>query len=77
MAGNKYRIEVETGRLDSGTGTFLKGTGKGQFTWVPNTRSGLWATHDVRDLALLRGPNHTVSMVVTNNNYQAQLFIQN
>jgi hypothetical protein len=74
MAGNKYRMEVETGRLDAGIGTLLKGNGKGGFSWINNQVSGLWADRDVRDLAILNGPNQKVRVLITNNDAQAQLY---
>jgi enediyne biosynthesis protein E4 len=74
LAGNKYRMEVETARLDSGIGTYLQGNGKGQFTWVNNLSTGLWAPYDVRDLALLMGPQNKVRIVVSNNDNLVQVY---
>ncbi|HEY3386322.1 MAG TPA: VCBS repeat-containing protein, partial [Saprospiraceae bacterium] len=74
VAGNKYNMEVETGRLDAGTGAFFKGNGKGEFGWINNLVTGIWADRDVRDLALLHGPNHKTRILITNNNAQAQLY---
>jgi hypothetical protein len=74
MAGNKYGMEVETNRCDAGNGTFLAGDGKGGFTWVENTKSGFWAQKQARDMALLRGPNGKVRVLVTNNDDKLQLY---
>jgi hypothetical protein len=75
-AGNKYRMEVETGRLDSGIGVMLLNNGNGGFTWSPNIENGLWAQHDARDLALLRGKDNKTRIVIANNNQIAQLYIE-
>lgn len=77
LAGNKYGMEVETGRLDAGVGVFLKGDGQGGFTWVKNTDSGFWAQKDVRDIALLIGPGNKKRIVVANNNDDLQIFEEN
>lgn len=70
-------MEVETGRLDSGIGTFLQGDGKGGFTWVNNLQTGIWAMNEARDLALLTGPNETLRIIVSNNNAAVQVFEEN
>lgn len=77
LVGNKYRMEVETGRLDAGNGTFLKGNGKGQFQWVGNQKTGIWASHDARDAAILFGSNGKFRIIVANNNDLAQVFESN
>lgn len=77
LAGNKYGIEVETGRCDAGVGVLLTGNGRGQFSWMPNTRSGFWAAGEVRDLVSLRAPGGNLQIVVSNNNAAAQVFTVN
>ena len=74
IAGNKYNMEVETGRLDAGTGAFFKGNGKGEYQWINNLVSGIWASGDVRDVAILNGPGNSTRILVTNNNDRAQLY---
>jgi hypothetical protein len=76
LAGNKYGFEVENGRCDGGNGVLLRGDGKGHFSWINNLESGFWATREVRDLALLRGPNGKRTIVVANNNSPLQVFGQ-
>jgi len=74
MAGNKYGLEVGTGRYDAGNGVFLSGDGKGNFTWVNNLQSGFWAMKDARDVVMLKGAGGKRSFVVANNNSAAQVF---
>ncbi|MBI1227851.1 MAG: hypothetical protein GC192_21640 [Bacteroidetes bacterium] len=74
LAGNKYGLEAETNRCDSGNGIFLTGDGKGNFTWLENTKSGFWASKEVRDMALLQAPNGKVKIVVSNNNDKPQIY---
>lgn len=74
MAGNKYGMEVETNRCDAGNGIFLAGDGKGNFTWVENTKSGFWAMKEVRDMALLQAPDGNIKVIISNNNDKLQVY---
>jgi len=74
MAGNKFGLEVGSGRYDAGNGVFLSGDGKGNFSWVNNLQSGFWATHNARDLVMVRGARDKRFFVVGNNNSALQVF---
>lgn len=74
LAGNKYGIEVETNRCDSGNGTLLTGDGKGNFSWTNNLESGFWAIKETRDLAVLRAAGGKRLIVVANNNDKPQVY---
>lgn len=76
LAGNKYGLEVGSGRYDAGNGVFLSGDGKGNFNWINNLQSGFWAMRDARDLEMLTGPGGKRSFVVANNNNALQVFGQ-
>jgi len=76
LAGNKYGMEVGTGRYDAGNGVFLAGDGKGQFSWINNVQSGFWAMRDARNLALIRGAGNRRTILVANNNSGLQVFGQ-
>lgn len=73
LAGNKYGMEVETNRCDSGIGTLLAGDGKGGFSWVDNRQSGFWARNEVRDLILL-GRGAQARVVVAANHDRLKIF---
>ena len=73
-AGNKYSMEVETGRLDAGTGSYLEGLGNGKFSYKKNLESGFWAQKEVRDLGLLTRPDGKMKVIVTNNDDFIQLY---
>jgi hypothetical protein len=74
MAGNKYKLEVESGQGDAGNGVMLLGDGKGNFSWLDNRFSGFWAMKEARDLVVLRGPNGGRKYLVANNNGRVQIF---
>lgn len=74
LAGNRYGMEVETNPCNASNGTFLAGDGKGEFRWVNNTETGIWASGEVRDLALLRGPKGKPVILASNKNGPIQVF---
>jgi len=76
LAGNKYGMEVGTGRYDAGNGVFLSGDGKGNFNWINNLQAGFWAMREARDIALLRGASGKRTILVANNNSALQVFGQ-
>ena len=41
LAGNMDHARIKIGKMDAGFGTFLKGDGKGGFTYIPQLQSGL------------------------------------
>ncbi len=71
LAGNNHHFEVETTRSDAGIGSFLKGDGKGNFTWLSNKYSGFFANKDVRHIVDL---SKQKQVLVLNNNDTHQLF---
>lgn len=71
-AGNDWGQQVETGRLDAGNGVVLVNDGSGNFTALMPYASGLWASREVRDLKVLRGPGKKRLVLVSNNNEKAQ-----
>ncbi|WP_025741654.1 VCBS repeat-containing protein [Aquimarina pacifica] len=71
VAGNLYASEVETPRNDAGHGLFLKGNGKGAFTPVSFTQSGLYISGDVKDMSLIK-TNRGAFIVAAKNNDSLQ-----
>lgn len=53
LTGNFYAPEVETGRQDAGIGVFLKGDGKGGFTYLDPLATGFLTPNDARSMAML------------------------
>jgi len=60
LVGNNYGMQVESGRIDAGTGLVLLGEGSGNFKPVKSIDSGFWADGDTRDLApiIINGKKH-------------------
>ena len=63
IAGNIYDMEVETPRLDGGSGMVLLSNQVDGYTVVPPTETGLFIDGDVKDLELISvgGTNYLVA----------------
>ncbi|NNV56748.1 VCBS repeat-containing protein [Limnovirga soli] len=70
LAGNEYQIEISTGRYDASYGTFLKGIGKGVFSNVANTQTGLIVNGDVKSMqTLTTAGNRQLVFIGVNNDW--------
>ncbi|WP_157378408.1 VCBS repeat-containing protein [Arenibacter latericius] len=67
LAGNMYPVEIETTRNDAGVGIFLKGDGKGEFTPLLPTESGLFLRGDVQKLKRINTPENKMIISAVNN----------
>ena len=74
-AGNLYQSEVETPRNDAGKGIFLKGNGQGEFTFIPNAKSGFWTQGDVKKLRIRKSNNGALEVMVAVNDDVLQRFL--
>ena len=68
-AGNLYGSEVETPRNDASNGLFLKGDGNGSLDAISNRVSGLLASGDVKDMAVILIGNDYYIAVARNSDY--------
>ncbi|MBI1227745.1 MAG: hypothetical protein GC192_21100 [Bacteroidetes bacterium] len=76
LGGNFYGLKPEVGRHDSSRGILLKGNGKGGFTYVSPTLSGIFVTGEVRDAAVFTTQKGKL-VLVARNNEGAKIFIKN
>ena len=72
LVGNSEAFETYTGPYDASMGTLLFGNGRGNFTYVPQTKSGLYLAHDQKALGTINTGNENL-IVLTNNNAETQL----
>jgi hypothetical protein len=73
VAGNSYDTEPNTPRADAGNGLWLRGNGRGHFTPVPPSQSGLLAPLNVAGLALINTPTGK-ALLVANTGDSLQAF---
>ena len=71
--GNFYNAKPEVGKYDSSYGFLFKGDGKGNFTAIPATESGLVIKGEVRDFAAIR-IDKTNTILIGKNNDAIQFY---
>jgi len=77
LAGNIYNTEVETPRLDSGTGLLLEADGQGWYNVIPNMKSGLDLSGNVKSLELLTSSKtHKGLLIAGVNDAELKVFEQ-
>lgn len=67
IAGNQSSIRIRMGVIDANFGQLYEGDGKGNFTYVDQTVSGLRLTGDTKALQVVPGNGESYLMVGTNN----------
>ena len=67
--GNQFGFLPQFERLDASFGDVLINNGKGEFTWKPNTTSGLDIRGEVRDIVPVRTSNGWHVLFLLNNDY--------
>ena len=65
-AGNFYEVNIQRGRYDADYGTLLKNN-SGEFSWVPNFRSGLALEGQIRNIRKIRIKSEDYYLVARNN----------
>ncbi|MDB5007581.1 MAG: repeat protein [Mucilaginibacter sp.] len=76
LGGNFYGLKPEVGRYDASYGVALLGNKKHGFNYISPTKSGLFATGEVRDISTINTKNGK-QIIVARNNDALQLFKQN
>ncbi len=72
VGGNMYNAEVETPRNDASYGCLLLGNGKGKFSAVPLSESGIFIKGDTKGLDLLKTKSG-ISIIAANNSEKPTL----
>jgi hypothetical protein len=73
LAGNEYQTEVMTGQYDASYGVLLLGTTNKTFTYVPQTKSGIFLRGDTRCMRSL-SVNKKEIIIAAINNSPLQLY---
>lgn len=67
LCGNIYGLKPEVGRQDANHGVFLKGDGKGGFTYLTSEETGINIKGEVRDLKVVTSGTEKTILVGINN----------
>jgi hypothetical protein len=66
-AGNQSSIRIRIGVIDANFGQLYEGDGKGNFTYIPQPKSGLSTTGDVKSLQMIEVAGDPYLLVGINN----------
>jgi hypothetical protein len=76
VAGNDSGFDVETGPVNTSPGYLLAGDGKGGFKAISPSKSGFWATDEVRNIRQIGMKNRQKkACIIANNNGSLQMLI--
>jgi hypothetical protein len=67
LGGNEFGFLPQFGRLDGSFGDLLLNDGKGNFSFLENSKSGLDILGQVRDIALIRGTSAARALFLIND----------
>ncbi|HAD13112.1 MAG TPA: hypothetical protein DCF33_11835, partial [Saprospirales bacterium] len=74
LAGNDSGFDPETYDVDASNGCLLKGDGKGNYSWVSNRETGIWAASELRDLVWLKQASGKNVLILASNRSQMRAF---
>ena len=74
LAGNFFESMIRYGRYDANKGVLLLGDGKGNFTDVPNIKSGLKIDGEVRDITSVKTKSGEELLILSLNKNDAKLY---
>ncbi len=69
IGGNKFGFPPQFGRLDASFGNILINNGKGNFSILPATSSGLNITGEIKDIKMIAGGDKKYLLAVRNNDF--------
>jgi hypothetical protein len=68
LAGNNTWTRIKFGRYSANHGVLLLGDGKGNFTYAPQTESGLKIRGNVRSLQVVKGKKERIIAGINDTN---------
>ena len=69
MGGNEYNFIPQMQRLDASFGDVLINNGKGNFTWMKPSESGIEIEGEVKDIKQIKVKNKNCLLFLRNNEY--------
>ncbi len=65
LVGNEFGIKPESGRYDANFGTLLKANKKGDFEFIPTSKSGITYTGQARDISIITDAHKKTLIVLS------------
>jgi enediyne biosynthesis protein E4 len=76
-AGNEFGFQPQLGRLDAGDGDVLLNDGKGNFSVLPQSLSGIDVPDQTRDIVFVKQKNKTGVLFLQNNEFPVLYHLKN
>ena len=77
LGGNQYEFKPQYGRLDSSLGNVLLGTKTGNYTWIPNNKSGFSINGEVKAIKIIKTKNNSATIIAVVNDNKPKIFKRN
>jgi enediyne biosynthesis protein E4 len=77
LGGNQYEFKPQFARLDANYGSVLLGSKLGEFTWLPNKKSGFTMFGEVKNIKTIKNKNKKVSVIAVINDNKPKIFNRN
>ncbi len=77
LGGNQYEFKPQFSRLDANYGSVLLGSKSGNYSWLPNKKSGFTMNGEVKTIKLIKNKNKKVAVIAVINDNKPKIFIIN
>ncbi|WP_395054569.1 VCBS repeat-containing protein [Flavobacterium sp.] len=77
LGGNQYEFKPQYGRLDSSLGSVLLGNKNGNFSWIPNNKSGFSISGEVKAIKIIKTKNNSTTIIAVVNDNKPKIFKRN
>ncbi len=68
LAGNQHATRVRLGAIDANYGQLFEGDGRGNFKFIPQAKSGLKLSGDVKSIKMIKAASRQYFLAAINNN---------
>ncbi len=77
LGGNQYEFKPQFSRLDANYGSVLLGSKSGNYSWLPNKKSGFTINGEVKNIKLIKNKNKKVAVIAIINDNKPKIFTRN
>ncbi len=77
LGGNQFEFKPQFSRLDANYGSVLLGNNKGDFSWLPNSKSGFFVKGEIKNIKTIQSKNNKISLIAIINDSAPKIFKHN